>query len=66
MKAITGDKEYVFYHPKRKLEPYTDTQRVNKLLNSPLMNDGKGYLHIHTPHGFRSSAKTLLYGSLRL
>ena len=60
MKAITGDKEYVFYHPKRKLEPYTDTQRVNKLLNSPLMNDGKGYLHIHTPHGFRSSAKTLL------
>ena len=60
MKEKTGNEEYVFYHPKRKLEPYTDTQRVNKLMNSKLMNEGEGYLRLHTPHGFRSTAKTLL------
>ena len=59
MKPLTGDYEYVFYNPKRK-ERYSDPHQVNKLLNGELMNDGKGYLGIHTPHGFRATAKTLL------
>lgn len=60
MKEITGDKDYVFYNERRKKAPYHHRQEINKVLNSNLMNDGKGYKGIHSPHGFRSSAKTML------
>ena len=60
MKPLTGDSEYVFYNPRRKKEPYHHTKEINKVLNSDLMNNGKGYKGIHTPHGFRASAKTML------
>ena len=60
MKPLTGDSNYVFHNPRRKKEPYHHTQAVNKILNSDLMNNGQGYKDIHSPHGFRSSAKTML------
>ena len=60
MQPLTGDTDYVFYNPRRKLAPYHHRQEINKLLNSSLMNDGQGYKDIHTPHGFRASAKTML------
>ena len=60
MQALTGDSEYVFHNPRRKKEPYHHTQEVNKVLNSDLMNNGLGYKGIHSPHGFRSTAKTML------
>ena len=60
MKAKTGGYDYVFYNGRRKLASYTNRQEVNKLLNSPAMNNGKGYANIHSPHGFRASAKTML------
>lgn len=64
MHPLTGDSEYVFHNPKRKQTPYSDPHRINKLLNNQIkgisLNDGKGYLGIHTPHGFRATAKTLL------
>lgn len=60
MQSLTGDSEYVFYNSRRKKIPYHHKQEVNKVMNSELMNDGKGYKDIHTPHGFRASAKTML------
>lgn len=60
MQPLTGDQEYVFYNGRRKAAPYHHVQEVNKLLNSSIMNEGKGYKGIHTPHGFRASAKTML------
>lgn len=60
MKEITGGHEYVFYNAKRKDHRYTHTQEINKILNSPTMNDGKSYKDIHSPHGFRATAKTML------
>ena len=60
MKPLTGDSEYVFHNTRRKKEPYHDTLAINKILNSDLMNNGQGYKDIHSPHGFRSSAKTML------
>ena len=60
MQPLTGDSEYVFYNDRRKKAPYHHKQEVNKVINSELMNDGKGYKGIHTPHGFRASAKTML------
>ena len=60
IKELTGDKEHVFHNSRRKLAPYHHSQELNKILNSDLMNDGKGYKGIHSPHGFRSSAKTML------
>ena len=60
MKAKTGGYEYVFYNPRRKEQKHTHTQEINKILNSPAMNDGQGYKDIHSPHGFRASAKTML------
>lgn len=68
MQAITGSMEYVFYNGNRKKGKYTDPQQVNKLLNSPSMNKAgigkdycnKGYFCVHSPHGFRASAKTML------
>ncbi|WP_300475384.1 integrase arm-type DNA-binding domain-containing protein [uncultured Psychrobacter sp.] len=60
MKTLTGDSEYVFHNPRRKKEPYHHTQEVNKVLNGNLMNNGQGYKGIHSPHGFRSAAKTML------
>lgn len=60
MQGITGGYEYVFYNGRRKQEKYTHQQEINKALNSPAMNDGKGYQDIHSPHGFRATAKTML------
>jgi len=60
MRSLTGDSEYVFLNPRRKKAPYQHTQAINKVLNSDLMNNGQGYKGIHSPHGFRSSAKTML------
>ena len=60
MQPLTGGYDYVFYNSRRKAAPYHHQQQVNKVLNSDLMNNGKGYKGIHTPHGFRASAKTML------
>lgn len=60
MQSLTGDSEYVFYNSRRKKAPYHHKQQVNKIMNSELMNDGQSYKDIHTPHGFRASAKTML------
>ena len=60
MKAKTGGYEYVFHNPRRKQEKHTHRQEINKVLNSTAMNDSKGYKDIHSPHGFRASAKTML------
>ena len=60
MQSLTGDSDYVFHNPRRKKESYHHTLAINKVLNSDLMNDGQGYKDIHSPHGFRSAAKTML------
>lgn len=60
MKAKTGGYECVFHNTRRKQEKHTHRQEINKVLNSPTMNDGQGYKGIHSPHGFRASAKTML------
>ena len=60
MKAKTGGHEYVFYNPRRKEHKQTHKRAINKVLNSTAMNDGQGYKGIHSPHGFRASAKTML------
>ncbi|TEW87499.1 tyrosine-type recombinase/integrase [Psychrobacter sp. 230] len=68
MQSLTGSHGYVFHNPKRKKGPYQDPQLVNKVLNDPSMNsggigvnyEGRGYKEVHTPHGFRASAKTML------
>ena len=68
MQSLTGGHDYVFHNPKRKKGPYQDPQLVNKILNDPSMNsggignnyEGRGYKEVHTPHGFRASAKTML------
>ncbi|MGP5546219.1 tyrosine-type recombinase/integrase [Psychrobacter alimentarius] len=60
VKSLTGGYDYVFYNTRRKKVQYHNAQEVNKLLNSPAMNNGKGYQDIHSPHGFRASAKTML------
>ena len=60
MKVKTGGYEYVFYNGRRKEQKHTHTQEINKILNSPAMNDGRSYKDIHSPHGFRATAKTLL------
>lgn len=68
MQSLTGGHNYVFHNPKRKKGPYQDPQLVNKILNDPSMNsggignnyEGRGYKEVHTPHGFRASAKTML------
>ena len=69
MKTITGGQEYVFYHPTRKLAKHTDPQRLNSLLNNEVkgitLNDGQSYRGLHTPHGFRSVAKTMLKRMLK-
>jgi integrase len=60
MQPKTGGYEYVFYNGRRKAQKHTHKQEINKILNSPAMNDGQGYKDIHSPHGFRASAKTML------
>ncbi|CAM3946363.1 tyrosine-type recombinase/integrase [Psychrobacter arenosus] len=60
MHELTGGHEYVFYNARRKKANYHNPREINSVLNSELMNDGKGYLGIHSPHGFRSAAKTML------
>ena len=60
MQPLTGDSDYVFHNPRRIKAPYHHTQAINKVLNSDSMNNGQGYKDIHSPHGFRSTAKTML------
>ncbi|WP_227428856.1 tyrosine-type recombinase/integrase [Psychrobacter sp. I-STPA6b] len=68
MQAITGGHDYVFYNARRKKAHYLDPTRINATLNNPDMNKagigkdycGQGYKDVHSPHGFRASAKTLL------
>ena len=68
MKPITGGMEYVFYNGRRKSKPFADGQQVNKLLNSQSMNKAgigkdfcnRGYFGVHSPHGFRATARTML------
>ena len=68
LRPLTGGHDYVFHNPNRKKAPHHDPQAVNKVLNDPSMNksgigvgyEGRGYLNVHTPHGFRASAKTML------
>lgn len=64
---LTCGMEYVFYTG-RKAAPHADPQQINKILNSPKMNKagigkdycGRGYMGVHSPHGFRAAAKTML------
>lgn len=70
MKAKTGDMDFVFFTTSRKKAPYTDTHRINYILNAKLphakfMNNGKGYQGIHCPHGFRACGKTMLMEQLK-
>ena len=68
MQSLTGGYEYVFYNGNRKKGQYHDPQAINKVLNDPSINsggiganyEGRGYKEVHTPHGFRASAKTML------
>lgn len=69
MQQKTGNYDYVFYNARRKQAKYIDRQRINAVLNDPSMNqagigkhyiEGKGYQGVHSPHGFRASAKTML------
>ena len=68
IQPLTGNHEHVFHNTRRKKAPYHHTLAINKLLNEPAMNrqgigkgyEGKGYKSVHTPHGFRASAKTML------
>lgn len=53
----TGNHEFVFHSPKNK-KGILPTGRINYALNH-YGNDGKTYLDVHTPHGFRASAKTM-------
>lgn len=53
----TGGHEFVFHSPKNK-KGILPTGRINYALNN-YGNGGKTYLNIHTPHGFRASAKTM-------
>ena len=60
MQSLTGDSKYIFHNARRTNAPYHHQQAVNKVLNSDFMNNGHGYKGIHSPHGFRSTAKTML------
>lgn len=68
MHTLTGAHEFVFYNARRKQAAHIDSKALNKQLCDPSMNgagigqhyDGNGYKGVHTPHGFRASAKTLL------
>lgn len=69
----TGDKEYVFYNSRRKLADHASPQEISKLLKQPFMNrkgigakyNFNGYDQVHSPHGFRASAKSILKRLLR-
>ncbi len=70
MHAKTGDTDFVFYTGRRKLAPHTNEKNINAILNAEVphahfMNDGKGYKGVHCPHGFRSSARTMLREQLK-
>lgn len=69
MQGMTGGQEYVFYNAKRKKDKYTDPKRINLLLNNEItgcnLNGGQGYKGLHTPHGFRAVAKTMLKRMLK-
>jgi len=54
----TGDKYYVFYNARRK-DKFEHRQQLNKFLWR------LGYKDIHTPHGFRASAITMIQEQLK-
>jgi len=68
LQPLTGGHVHVFHNSYRKKASHHDPQAINKILNDPLMNsesigsgyNGRGYMNVHTPHGFRASAKTML------
>ena len=77
LRPITGHTDFVFYNKGNNRLFYVDKRAVNLALNSPKMNGagigknycGRGYMDVHSPHGFRASAKTMLmerlgYGEL--
>ena len=53
----TGHTDYVFYNNRRK-EKFEHQQQLNKFLWR------LGYKDVHTPHGFRASARTLMVEQL--
>ncbi len=55
--ALTSKTPYVFYNSRRK-DKFEHQQQLNKLLWC------LGYKDIHTPHGFRASARTLMVEQL--
>lgn len=59
MQPQTGKYPFVFAKPRNK-DGYVYQGTINSVLNSPKMNNGKGYQGIHCPHGFRATGKTIL------
>lgn len=53
----TGHTDYVFYNKRRKVK-FEHRQQLNNFLNSI------GYDGVHTPHGFRASARTMMVEQL--
>ena len=55
----TGHTDYVFYNSRRK-EKFEHQQQLNKFLWR------LGYKDVHTPHGFRASARTMMVEQLSI
>lgn len=75
--TITGSETYVFHNSGNNGLLYVNKHIANLALNDPKMNQagigkdycGRGYKDVHSPHGFRATAKTMLmerlgYGEL--
>jgi len=58
LKLETGHTPYVFYNSRRK-DKFEHRQQLNKLLYQI------GYKDVHTPHGFRASAITMIQERLK-
>ena len=70
--GITGNETYVFHNSGNNGLLYVNKHIANLALNDPKMNQskigkdycGRGYKDIHSPHGFRATAKTMLMEQL--
>lgn len=70
--AITGNETYVFHNSGNNGLLYVNKHIANLALNDPKMNQskigkdycGRGYKDVHSPHGFRATAKTMLMEQL--
>ena len=68
MQLLTGNREYVFFNSQATKTNYVNSQQINKILCSEELNQkgigenycNRGYLKVHSPHGFRAAAKTNL------